>query len=272
MSAAPELEAAPEACPNCGSARGGRYCSTCGQKAEPIAPTLRYFLQELMQEVVNVDGKIFRSLRYLLTRPGFLTREIFAGRRANYVSPIRLYLAMSILAFAIAPFGTFSDNARFEFRPSEGETINPVQAEQVAEGQRVLDNSLEVWLPRAMFVLVPVFAAFVMLFRRRSGYTYPQHLYFALHAHAVFFFASAVDSTFEALDPGNHVAPFVDKAMGVFFLGSFVIAFWRVYETTIWGTLWRTVSIALLYGLVVALTVIAIMAPIFFAIMQGQFS
>ena len=35
-----------------------------------------------------------------------------------------------------------------------------------------------------MFVLVPLFAALVMLRRRSSGHTYPQHLYFALHVHA----------------------------------------------------------------------------------------
>jgi hypothetical protein len=270
MSAIPDVATAPETCPNCGSQRVERYCSSCGQKAEPIAPTLGYFLHETTNELVNVDGKIFRSLRLLVTRPGFLTREIFAGRRASYVSPIRLYLIMSILAFAIAPFGTFSDAANFEYIPSEGEAFDSAQAERAAQGQNILNNSLEVWLPRAMFLLVPAFAALVMLFRRRSGYTYPQHLYFALHAHAVFFFANAIDSLFEAVDRANHIAPIVDKIMGVFFIGHFVIAFWRVYETTIWGTLWRTVSIGVLYGLVLALTLAAIMAPIYFAIMQGQ--
>ena len=93
-------------CPNCGNRRVGSYCSACGQKAAPLAPTLDYFMHELTHEVLHVDGKIFRSLRLLLTRPGFLTREIFAGRRASYVSPIRLYLIASILAFAIGAFGS----------------------------------------------------------------------------------------------------------------------------------------------------------------------
>jgi hypothetical protein len=37
------------------------------------------------------------------------------------------------------------------------------------------------WVPRAMFVLVPLFAGLVALMVRRSGRNYPQHLYFALH-------------------------------------------------------------------------------------------
>ncbi len=99
-------DAAPAACPNCGNRRVGRYCSICGQKASPLAPTLGYFMHELTHEVLHVDGKIFRSLRLLLTRPGFLTREIFAGRRASYISPIRLYLTPSILAYALGAFGS----------------------------------------------------------------------------------------------------------------------------------------------------------------------
>src|SRR5688500_10451261 len=72
------LHSGAAACPNCGDLRVGSYCSTCGQKAAPLAPTLGYFLHELTHELLNVDGKIFRSVRLLLTQPGFLTREFFA--------------------------------------------------------------------------------------------------------------------------------------------------------------------------------------------------
>ena len=100
MSDTPWIDAS--ACTNCGAALAGSYCSSCGQKAAPLAPTLGYFVHELTHELLHVDGKIFRSLRLLLTRPGFLTRELFAGRRASYVTPIRLYLIASILSFAMS--------------------------------------------------------------------------------------------------------------------------------------------------------------------------
>ena len=87
-------------CPNCDAPLTGRFCAQCGQKVMPVGPTLSYFLHDLTHELLHVDGKIFRSVRLLLFRPGFLTREYFLGRRARYISPIRLYLIFSLAFFA----------------------------------------------------------------------------------------------------------------------------------------------------------------------------
>ena len=118
-----------------------------------------------------------------------------------------------------------------------------------------------------MFVLVPLFAALVMLFRRHGGHTYPQHLYFALHVHAVFFFANAFDSASEALAPPRYVATVLESLTMLYFVGYFVLAFRRVYETTIWGTLWRTVFIGLLYIVTLFATIAAIITPIVMTLM-----
>jgi uncharacterized membrane protein len=42
---------------------------------------------------------LLRTLKPLLVRPGYLTNEFSAGRRANYVSPVRLYLVVSLVFF-----------------------------------------------------------------------------------------------------------------------------------------------------------------------------
>jgi hypothetical protein len=55
-------------------------------------------------------------------------------------------------------------------------------------------------LPYFMFVMVPAFAFIVMLVVRKSGRTYPQHLYFALHVHAVMFALTAVTMPFELVE------------------------------------------------------------------------
>ena len=60
-------------------------------------------LSEVMSEfadiVFNVDSRIFRSLWDLYIRPGYLTSEYLAGRRARYVTPFRLFFFLSIIAF-----------------------------------------------------------------------------------------------------------------------------------------------------------------------------
>lgn len=271
MSAAPELETVPgETCPNCGSARFGRYCSSCGQKDEPIAPTLGYFVREVVGELLNVDGKIFRSLRLLLTRPGFLTAEIFAGRRASYVAPFRLYLTASVVMFAAsALFGTFGD-VNFEYTQNPGEQFDAALAAQTAAAQGTIVSAINVWLPRAMFVLVPLFAALVILVRRGSGHTYPQHLYFALHVHAAWFFANALDSVFEGLGQIPYAAWILDKAMELYMVAYLPLAFWRAYSTSIVGALWRALLVGFLYFLAMIVTLVAIAAPTAWPLLFGQ--
>lgn len=255
-------ESNPATCPNCGTLRAGSFCSKCGQKAMPLRPTLNYFVHELTHELAHVDSKIFRSLRLLIASPGFLTREIFAGRRASYVSPLRLYLVASIIAFAIGAFGGF-DEPVLTYTAEPGDSALEVELgrARTEAAENMLVAALNVWLPRAMFVLVPLFAALVMLFRRGSGYTYPQHLYFALHVHAAAFFANAVDSLFEAISALAFVAPAVDKAMELYIIAYFFIAFRRVYETTILSTLWRGLAIGLMYVVVLVIVFVAIAAP-----------
>src|SRR3954469_6736409 len=86
-------------CANCGVALDGPYCARCGQKVAPLNPSFGAFVHDLIHEVAHVDGKVIQSARLLVTKPGFLTSEHFLGRRARYVSPIRLYLLFSVLYF-----------------------------------------------------------------------------------------------------------------------------------------------------------------------------
>jgi hypothetical protein len=95
---------ASSTCFNCGAALTGLFCPHCGQKSLPLHPRIADFLHELAHETLHVDGRIFSSFSRLLRNPGFLTREYFEGRRARWVSPIRLYLIFSVLYFAIASF------------------------------------------------------------------------------------------------------------------------------------------------------------------------
>ena len=104
----PLVETGPEravrvgGCLNCGAALAGPYCAQCGQKDLPADLTLRQLAADGIQHAVDVDGRLLRSIRLLFTRPGFLAVELFAGRRASYVSPFRLYLVFSVIAFTAA--------------------------------------------------------------------------------------------------------------------------------------------------------------------------
>lgn len=89
-------------CRNCGASLDGPYCSQCGQFDAPTDPTLRELLADAWDALTSVDGKLAASLRLLLTRPGALTVEYLAGRRARFLPPFRLYLICSVIYFLVA--------------------------------------------------------------------------------------------------------------------------------------------------------------------------
>jgi hypothetical protein len=100
----PPQQPAVPACRNCGATASETYCPNCGQETSLALPTVRALLREAAGRYVALDGRMWRTLIGLLFRPGFLTREYFAGRRRQYIRPARLFLVLSIALFALLRF------------------------------------------------------------------------------------------------------------------------------------------------------------------------
>ena len=88
-------------CRNCGAHASGHFCANCGQETALALPTFGSFMREAAGRYVALDGRLWRTLSALLARPGFLTREYFAGRRRRYIRPARLFLVLYLLLFAV---------------------------------------------------------------------------------------------------------------------------------------------------------------------------
>ena len=89
----------PDVCRNCGASLVGPYCAQCGQEDRERIVPFRRFAAEQLRDFFSLDTRFFHTLTWLLRRPGFLTNEYVAGRRARYTSPLRLYLIVSFLFF-----------------------------------------------------------------------------------------------------------------------------------------------------------------------------
>lgn len=88
-------------CANCGAPLTGPYCAQCGQRARSRIAPLRTLLTDFLGEVFNLDARFFRTLVPLLFKPGTLTNEYIAGRRARYVPPLRLFVFSSFVLFLL---------------------------------------------------------------------------------------------------------------------------------------------------------------------------
>ena len=89
-------------CPNCDAEITGPYCSGYGQQQKTLNKYFWTLSGEVLDEIFRPDSRAARTL--LLFKPGYLTTEYFAGRRARYIPPIRLYLIISFLFFILLPF------------------------------------------------------------------------------------------------------------------------------------------------------------------------
>jgi len=87
-------------CFSCEEPVKGVFCMACGQKNDNMRRGIFSLTWELISSLTAIEGRIWRTWRSLLFQPGRVAREFANGRRSYWSSPIRVYLAMSILLFA----------------------------------------------------------------------------------------------------------------------------------------------------------------------------
>lgn len=193
-------------CLNCGEALLGAFCGACGQRSVPANPTVSELAGDAWHELSGYDGRIAATFRGLL-HPGRLTLEYLQGRRARYLSPVRLYLTVSLIYFLIAATApqiagglrigftntgrngsqVLTEQDRAEMLKDLGDVpwvVRPM-VRSIAEDPDAFRARVFAIMPRVFFGMLPVFAAIVALFYRRRRF--PAALVFAVHVHAFAF-------------------------------------------------------------------------------------
>lgn len=285
------MELAPPAgqsqpCLNCGAPLTGPFCAACGQRDIPPYPSTRELVIDAFWELSGWDGRFASTVRALVRQPGVLTREFLEGRRARYLSPLRLYLLASLVFFllsAAAPkVRVGSAGTSDASRPTSTVRSRPQRVADVASGSLSGDEKLSATdreaalkdIDRAPALMRPFLKKAVgdptgfkrgivetmprMLFALLPIFAaivalfyrrrkYPEHLYFAIHVHAFMFLSLAIAE----LAKFTRVPALVGTValVSVAWIPIYTtLAFRRVYGGTIARTLVKEIGIGILYG------------------------
>lgn len=256
-----------DVCPNCQTPQYGEWCYHCGQRQRSAHREFIVLFTEAFDDVFSLDSRTTRTLVSLLFRPGYLTREYFAGRRARYIPPLKLYLVASVIFFFVLSLeGMMSDKpvvlitpqdqvflppgAQHPPPPPAGDarspsdedwrTTLPEQVDQLSlgflsptanqvvksrvkaqlkkairmiqEDPQALINALLDVAPPVMFILVPLFAIFIMIAYLGSGRYYAEHLVLAAHNQSFMFVILILAAASAGI---GHWLPEVDKWISI---------------------------------------------------------
>jgi hypothetical protein len=106
----------------------GRFCHRCGQENIEPKESVWQLISHFFQDITHFDGKFFSSLKYLVTKPGFLSKEYMIGRRASYINPIRMYVFTSAIFFLIF-FSVFNIDSKSVVKVDmNGKTYEQIEA------------------------------------------------------------------------------------------------------------------------------------------------
>jgi len=160
-------------CPNCGYVLNLQYqfCPSCGQstqKEEDVKSLVSHFLNDYF----TFDSKIIRSIKPLIISPGMLTLEYLAGKRIQYIPPLRLFIFLSIIFFLLLEWFNSESGSRIEDELLDDTFWNTFFAS---------------WLPKLFFILLPIFALIVARLYKKQKRSLLPHFLFALHYHSTIF-------------------------------------------------------------------------------------
>lgn len=269
-------------CRNCGYVHAepdAKFCANCGQETKEHLPGFWEYLHELVTHYVALEGKLWRTLWYLFTRPGFLTTEYFAGRRQQYIRPLRLYLSVSIVFFLLIKvlgLGAFGIDFNAEkatpplkIEVALGENWGPLEPMRVAITERAaaktekyktmtatqamsdIGSAILNLAPYALFISMPIYAAVLGLVYRRRKLSYGAHLIATLNSYSMMFLSLLVMALLHQ---------YLLWALLVWLLLYLNLDLKRVYQDTWWGVTWRSVALTVVSAVPALLLMILVFA------------
>ena len=246
-------------CPSCGSESLDKFCSNCSERKPGSEDrSLRHYFDVVFHLLTQFDSKGYRSLWYLLTKPGFLSEEYLRGRRVRYPKPISLFVSINVVYYlSISLFGanTFTTPLAVQLHGNDyyaGFANRKVESQLKADGisyatlETKYDQKASVRSKTLIFLFIPIYAIiFYGLFFTHRRY-FVDHAVAATHLWSFILFLLAVlvpaigaimmwwlkAPSIEALlvAKDNPISVFLQIVIGVYM----AFMFRRVYAASYW--------------------------------------
>lgn len=124
-------------CLNCGLAfsDNNNYCADCGQKNTNPKISFGTLVVDFLGDVFTFDSKIFKSLLYLIAKPGFLSQEFIEGRRVPYIPPLRMFIVLGVIFVAVLNRQIdFGEENLWDKMPTSSAELNEMAEEAKLKG------------------------------------------------------------------------------------------------------------------------------------------
>ena len=149
----PQMTEEHHRCCTCGQEYEGNYCPCCGQSAR----IGRYSFKNALLLFLDVWGMgnrgMFRTLRDLILRPGYLIRDYISGMQMAYFPPFKLlFLLTALLLVVDSGVNLKGDNYLASYH-KQTVTMDVARTEKSKKEET---TRMEQWLKAADFYIVKV--------------------------------------------------------------------------------------------------------------------
>src|SRR5579859_1548294 len=123
-------------CANCATPLQGPWCHACGQSGEDFHRSIFRLCGEMVEGLLHMDGRLWRTLPDLMLRPARLTRAYLEGHRAPQIPPLRLFLVVLLMIFLVGGLSSERKAVIIGDRPGGGAQISAKPLEQLSPAER----------------------------------------------------------------------------------------------------------------------------------------
>jgi hypothetical protein len=178
-------------CPSCNAVITKNFCANCGEKKRSLRDlSFSHYAEQTVEGISHFDGKFFRTIKLLFTKPGMLSLHFEQGRRVPYMKPFQLFIVVNLLfflisrgtnLFALSLSSFYNHYTKYGTRPLIDSKLRAQTEEAFIEVGKVFNDKMVTQSKVFILLFIPVLGlAAAILFLRRKKYL-SSHMVFATH-------------------------------------------------------------------------------------------